>query len=117
MFRNTRLRMAQLMQEEGKYKRALEFYLEVCYIDLNGPQNHEGFTPELLKDYPNFDPKESFLASGVLYETSSLIKELSLTESEAKTMFFEHNGRAVSGFRLPVSLDQAWTKLGPELTF
>jgi uncharacterized Zn finger protein (UPF0148 family)/ribosomal protein L40E len=53
MFRNTRLRMAQMMQEEGKYKRALEFYLEVCYIDLNGPRNNEGLSPELLKEFPN----------------------------------------------------------------
>jgi len=36
-FRNTRLGMAQLLQEEGKHKRvALQFYLEVCCIDLNG---------------------------------------------------------------------------------
>jgi hypothetical protein len=48
---------------------------------------------------------------------ASLIKELSLTESEVKTIFFEHNGKAVSGFRLPLSLDQTWMKLKPELSF
>lgn len=109
--------MAQQMQEEGKLKRALEFYLEVCYIDLNGPRNNEGLPPEMLKEFPNFDPSESILAPGILYDTSSLIKKLSLTENEVKTIFFEHNGRAVSGLRLPLSLEEAWTKLSPEFTF
>jgi ribosomal protein L40E len=62
LFRNTRLRMAQQMKEEKKYKRALEFYLEVCYIDLNGPRNNQGLGPEMLKEFPNFDPREAFLA-------------------------------------------------------
>jgi len=117
MFRNTRLSMAQQLEEEGKYKRALEFYLEVCYIDLNGPQNNEGSSPEMLKEFPNFDLRDGDLTPGIINLTNYLIKELSLTESEAKTIFFEHNGRAVSGLRLPLSLDQAWTKLYPEFTF
>ena len=117
VFRNARLSMAQQMQEEGKLKRALEFYLEVCYIDLNGPRNNEGLPREMLKEFPNFDPSESILAPGILYVTSSLIKKLSLTENEVKTIFFEHNGRAVSGLRLPLALEEAWTKLCPEFTF
>lgn len=116
-FRNTRLDMAQQLQEEGKHKRALEFYLEVCYIDLNGPRNNEGLSPEMLKEFPNFDPRDADLAPGVLWETNSLIKELTLTESEVKTIFSEHNKKSVSGLRLPVSIDQGWTKLRMELTF
>jgi hypothetical protein len=116
-FRNARLSMAQQMQEEGKLKRALEFYLEVCYIDLNGPQNNEGFPPAMRKDYPNFNPREAFLAPGVLSEINSLIEELKLAESEVKTIFFEYNQKAVSGLRLPVSMDQAWASLSAQLTF
>jgi uncharacterized Zn finger protein (UPF0148 family) len=117
IFRNTRFDMAQQLQEEGKYQRALEFYLEVNYVDLNGPQNNEGLPPEMRKEYPNFDPRDAFLAPGVLWETNSLIKELSLTESEVKTIFSEHNEKFVSGLRLPISIDQAWRKLRTELTF
>ena len=71
----------------------------------------------MLKEFPNFDPRESFLAPGVLSEINSLIKELKLAESEVKTSFFEHNRKFVSGLRLPVSMDQAWASLSAELTF
>jgi DNA-directed RNA polymerase subunit RPC12/RpoP/phage FluMu protein Com len=117
MWRNTRLDMAFLLKEEGKVRAALETFLEVCYVDLNGPQNNAALRAELGKKFPRFDPSDSLKAPGIIFETAALIKQLALTKNDVKTIFFEHNKKYVSGLRLPLSLDEAWLKLYPELSY
>ena len=122
LWRNTRLDIASLLDEEGKkdenkLREALATYLEVCYIDLNGPRNSTKLGRELDKRYKNFEPLESFLAIGIVRMANLIIEPLSLTRSEVKILFQEHNKRYLSGLNLPLSIDQAWNQLEPDLVF
>lgn len=42
LYRNTRFAMAEFFKRRLKLKEALAFYFEVCYLDLNGPNNTGG---------------------------------------------------------------------------
>jgi DNA-directed RNA polymerase subunit RPC12/RpoP len=49
LFRNAKFQMAEILRKESRLEQALATYLEVCYIDLNGPSNMSGVTD------PNFE--------------------------------------------------------------
>ncbi len=117
LYRNTRFQMAEILRGEMKLKDALRTYLEVCYLDLNGVRNVGGMNdPELLKEFPPFDPKESaFLAPGVIDLIKRIVLKLKLNKDEIKQIFLEHNLRSEKSLRLPVSVEQAWLSMDKEL--
>ena len=122
LFRNTRHELALLLDEEGKtdeqkLKEALAIYLELCYIDLNGPRNSTKLGRELDKNYQNFEPQEGDLAIGIVAPANHIIARLAVTKNEVKTLFQEHNSRHLSGLNLPLSIDDAWKELEPDLVF
>ena len=58
LFRNTKVAMAEIFRKENRLSAALGGYLEVCYLDLNGPSNTGGVDDaELLREYPPWNPK------------------------------------------------------------
>ena len=117
LYRNTRFQMAEILRGEMKLKDALRTYLEVCYLDLNGVRNVGGMNdPELLKEFPPFDPKESaFLAPGVIDLIKRIVLKLNSSKDEVKQIFIEHNSRSEKSLRLPISTEQAWSSLEKEL--
>lgn len=117
LYRNTRFQMAEILRKETKLKDALRAYLEVCYLDLNGPSNIGGMNnPELLKEFPPFDPKESaFLAPGVIALIKKIMLESNLNKDKIKQIFIEHNSRLEKSLRLPLSTEKAWQSLGKEI--
>lgn len=117
LYRNTRFQMAEILRGEMKLKDALRTYLEVCYLDLNGVRNVGGMNdPEILKEFPPFDPKESaFLAPGVIDLIKRIVLKLKLDKDEVKRIFVEHNSRSEKSLRLPLSVDEAWTSLDKEI--
>ncbi|HDH28098.1 MAG TPA: hypothetical protein ENH13_03090 [Euryarchaeota archaeon] len=117
LYRNTRFEMAEILRKEIKLKNALQTYLEVCYLDLNGPNNRGGMNdPELLKEFPPFDPKNSaFLAPGVVDRVKRIIEKLKLGRDEVKQMFVEHNSRIEKSLKLPLSPETCWTSIDKEL--
>ena len=122
LWRNTRLDIASLLDEEGKkdenkLREALATYLEVCYIDLNGPQNSTKLLQELGEGSNSFEPREGDLAIGLVRMANFIIEQLSLSRSEVKVLFQEHNKRYLSGLKLPLSIDKAWNQLEPDLVF
>lgn len=117
LYRNTRFRMVEILRGEMKLKDALRIYLEVCYLDLNGVRNVGGMNdPEILKEFPPFDPKESaFLVPGVVDLIKRIVLKLNLSKEEVKQIFIEHNSRSEKSLRLPLSTEQAWSSLDKEL--
>lgn len=117
LYRNARRQMAGILRREMKLKDALRTYLEVCYLDLNGPSNTGGITyPELLKEFPPFDPKErAFLAPGVIDLIKRIVLKLNLNKNEIEQIFIEHNSRIGQSLKLPLSPEQAWPSLDKEL--
>jgi len=103
-YRNNEFNRAILLKDEGKLEYALSFFLEVCYLDLNGSNN-----------MGEFNTKISFLASGVIWEINDLIFKLKLSNSEVKELFFKTNKERKPFKNMPVSIKEAWGKLIKEL--
>lgn len=117
LYRNARFQMAEILRGEMKLKDALRTYLEVCYLDLSGPNNTGGMNdPELLKEFPPFNPKDfSFLAPGVIDLIKRIVLKLKLNKDEIKQIFVEHNSRIEKSLRLPISAEKLWQSLEKEI--
>jgi len=118
LFRNTILQKGDIFKASGDSQKALITYLELCYIDMNGPNNSgcARNNPELLREYPPFDPYNSvnsFLAPGILEYIAQINKELNLTKDQIKEIFLSHNLKVEKSKQLPLSVENAWIKLEP----
>jgi hypothetical protein len=107
LYRNTRFQMAELLRQEVKLKQALQTYLEVCYLDLNGPNNSGGF----------FDPRNgnAFLAPGVIRLVQRTIKKLGTSKEDVRKEFIEYNTRIEKSLQLPVTPVASWDKIESEV--
>jgi len=104
IYRDTKVEMAQQLEGEQKLKQALGTYLEVCYLDVNGPCNR-GAKP--------FDPSQAVIAPGIARKVRELSRGLGLQPDEVKRLFAEaaeiyHNG-------LPVDSAKAWGQVHLDL--
>ena len=120
-FRDARLNMAVLLEEEVELdeellRRALATHLEVCYLDLNEPQNSTIRERELTNRTP-FAPSESALEPNIVDLTNAYIKRLGLTRAETEALFYRHNSKHLSRLNLPLSLDEGWNILRSHLIF
>lgn len=116
LYRNVKFQMAETLRREMKFKDALRTYFEVCYLDLNGGRNVGGMNnPEILKEFPAFDLKTAFLASGVIDLVKRIMLKLNLNRDEIKQIFIEHTSRSEKSLRLPLSVDDAWILLDKKL--
>jgi hypothetical protein len=112
LYRNTRLSMGSVLEHDSKIKPALHIYLEVCYIDINGPRNLGGLRdPQLLKEFPPFSFEESFLAPALVTKIVELSTMLHLNNQEIRTIFLEAAQKLFSNLKLPVAPTQAWKQL------
>lgn len=119
--RSARLSMALLMEEEVEQddellRKTLATHLDLCYIDLNGPQNSTTRERELTNEAP-FDPSHGVLIPSIVNITLDYIERLELTRDETKSLFHKHISRHLSGLNPPLSLDDGWNKLEPNLIF
>ena len=115
LYRNTRFEMADLLEQEGRLKNALTTYLEVCYLDVNGPQNLGGMSDSTLGEYPAFHPEGARLAPALVRSVSAIAEKLELDLAEAEGRFLQVADRAHQQLRTPVSPREAWKKLEAEL--
>lgn len=113
LYRNTRLHMANIVHREGRLQQALQTYLEVCYLDLNGPCNVGGLQeyPDILREYPPFRPEEALLAPGVLAWVREVSQSMDLDDHGLKSEYLEVANRVHAALHLPVSPDEAWPSL------
>lgn len=116
LFRNVRMDMGDLLKQEEKPQKSLRFYLEVCYLDINGVTNTTT-NPQLLKEFPPFRPKDfGFLAPGILSYIELLSEDLNIGLEELKILFIEHNNRSYNDNQLvPIKPEKAWITLENEL--
>ncbi len=111
-YRNTKLEMAQLLRKEKRLEQSLRTYLELCYLDLNGPTNRGSIIdPELFKQFPPFDTKIAFLAPGIISEIKIILKKTGLATERAKEVFFEIANVNHKALKLPVLPSDAWTRI------
>jgi hypothetical protein len=116
LYRNARCSMAKILLKELKYEQAITFFLEVCYLDLNGPNNCGGEQDRQIRnEYPPFNPKEGTLAPGVLGYIDAIVDKSNgqLTLSEER--FIQVATLVCNSLRLPLPPDKAWKKLKREI--
>lgn len=121
LFRSARLSMALLLEEEVEtdeelLRKTLATHLELCYIDLNGPQSSTTRERELNNE-ASFDPSHGVLVPSIVNITNVYIERLDLTRAEIKSLFYKHTGRPLSGLNMPLSVDDGWNELEPNLIF
>ncbi|MFD0619681.1 hypothetical protein ACFQZR_19620 [Paenibacillus sp. GCM10027629] len=114
LYRNTTLRMAEHLYKLKKYELSLRSYLNVLYLDLNGP-NNAGFMngkPDL--DARAFDPREpnTFIAPGII-KRIVLLKEkrVPINEEEVKKLFIEEASQVYASIKTPLTPEKAWQSL------
>jgi hypothetical protein len=118
LYRNDRFQIAEFQRAAGKVTTALSILLEVCYLDLNGPNNCGGFKqdPELLKEYPPFRPNPNGLAPGIVERISRITRALELDEQRLKAQFTEQAEIVQRQLSTPLDPTMAWNQLVPSIT-
>jgi hypothetical protein len=122
LFRNTILFKGSIFKVSGDLQNALITYLELCYIDSNGPNNSGSIkgNPELLQVYPPFNPERStmiFPVPTIIEYIKQISKDLNLSKEEIHHIFFEHNLKIEKFRKLPLSVQDSWERLEPNLIF
>ena len=117
LFRNTKFSMGEMLRQESKAKQALSLYFEVCYLDLNGPNNMGGITDkELVKEFPAWNPKgDGMLAPGIIDRILKIINKLELDRVKSHELFISNANKLHKNLKLPVLPQTAWNKLVKEL--
>lgn len=109
LYRNTRNKMAEQLERENNISQALDTYIEVSYIDSNGPRNMGGVNDSyILNKYPPFDPSRGSQAPGIVYNINILSKKLSITESNLQLKYFAISKSIKSELNLHITPEDAW---------
>lgn len=118
LYGNTRLAMGQILKKANKLDEALSVFLELCYLDLNGPNNcpTSNGKPDrtFLKEFPLFDPSRGMCPPGILSLIEQLRDALKVSESELQKRFLEAS-TSLQALKLPVSPGKAWKELAEAL--
>ncbi len=119
-YRDTRLRMAHFLQQKGHPAQALELFLDVWYLDLNGPRDvhsatRRGRSASLLNEDPLFEPGRAPVPAGLKREVRRLVTSLSLRVETVQTIFLHVTGVTHRTHAPPLLPTQAWLIVGPEL--
>ena len=111
LFRNAKFEMAEILRKEGKQTDALGLYLEVCYLDLNGPNNTNGITDlELLGEYPPWNPNAptADLAPGILDRAFRTMEKAEMDRASVEELYIKRASMLHDSFCLPLMPAAAW---------
>ena len=89
LYRNAKHEMAKILEKEERIKESLIIYLEVFFLDINGAMNRGNLSPELAAKYPPLDPKQSFVAPGIINTIIDFSKKQNLDSKEIESLFIE----------------------------
>jgi hypothetical protein len=117
-YRNTRLSMAIILEKYENPAEALKYYLEVCYLDLNGPQNTSGIEGQKLRTslkVQDFMIEDGFLAPAIIAKIIEIILGLKFDEDKVCQVFLQVAERSRKNLKLPVLPETAWRKVSDEI--
>jgi len=115
LYRNAKLSIGTILKKEGKLEEALNLYLQVCYIDLNGPNNCCTHDPELLAEFPPFDLDDAFLAPGVVSYIDDIMHKMELNFKIVKARFVFESENLRNNLGLKADIEEAWEQIKSEL--
>ncbi len=111
--------MTEILQRERRFWDALAQYLEVCYPDLNGPNNIGGIADsELLQQFLPWNPKDTRakLAPAVIDRVMQLIEQTGLSVATLEDIYQKSAIPLHTSLRLPLSPTIAWKRIRKTLT-
>lgn len=109
LFRNSIMGLADLKYREKQFDVALRLYIQVCFIDLNGPRNIGGFEDD--KRIKGFVKKEAFQAPAILNRVGLSATKLGLELDQVKLVFMECASEIQKELNLDYNLEIAWKKI------
>lgn len=115
LYRNAKSRTADYLERLKDYRRALILNLEVCYIDLNGPENCGGWSSSMLKEYPVFSLRFTELAPGIIQRIKTIMEIQNVSLDEVKEIFLHYSEAYYRDTKTPVPPLVAWASLEKEL--
>lgn len=112
MFRNALYDLANALDTKGHYLQALKAYLQLYYVDYNGPGNIGSGADSVRKLYA-WRPSDS----GVLPPSDAVrsIVELNLGESEVKRLFISEAAAIKERLGTPLAPEEVWSKFSRRL--
>ena len=115
-YTNTRLQMGDILRKKSKDTQAISTYLEVCFLDLNGPNNTSRTT---MKECPPWEPNacNSEVAPAVITYIVRLMKKMDIDESQVKELFETRASMVKENLQLPLSVSKAWLIIIKEIRF
>jgi hypothetical protein len=123
LYRNTTLRMAEHLYRLKKYELSLRIYIEVLYIDVNGPNNagkiNGRYEFEVRENFKPFNPKDR----GSAFVAPAIVKRVNLIRTskhpmdneQVKELFMHQCEQVYSSLELPLTPEEAWKKLKNEI--
>jgi len=111
LYRNAKLEIARILRKEERLRDALETYLEVCYLDVNGFSNTGGPNGPLLEKSPPSDLTRGLIAPGVISQAQELSSRLDLETDNVKSLFFKTAEIMHDSLRLPITPAEAWEQI------
>ena len=110
--RNMYLSMADFLTRRWKLAEALQQYLFVCALDINGAQYRGGVSRETLREFSLFDPRLAFLAPVIVNQVRMIGRKLEMATEDIQARLLAFASE--SGF--PVSPQKAWLAMASALS-
>jgi len=117
LYRNARFSIGEVLRAQGSFEAALRLFLEVCYIDLSGPQNVAGI-PDSFRTggrFPDFDERSALVAPGVADRCRKLGVKLGLDSDGMRETFLSVAAEVDRHLTLPVEASVSWDRLKGDL--
>jgi hypothetical protein len=108
--------MADDLRNNRRALSSLITYLEVSYLDSNGPSNLEArVDPESLRRSPPFDPSIALQSPRVVGEIFMNAKDLEMSNTDLKTRYLKVAATLQKHLKTPVEPEAGWKELEVEL--
>jgi hypothetical protein len=101
LYTNDRLDLATERRKEGKTKQALDGFLDVIYLDINGPEN-SGM---------GWNPSSAMIAPAVVEWAWKAAQECEIDQNGVEALFLKLAVKRHESLRLPVSPAEALPEL------
>lgn len=116
LYRNARFEMAEIRRRQGRHKEAVDVYLEVWYLDLNGPHDCWGVIgARRVYESSPFQPNDGMTTPVVARWVNRLGIRMDVEKAYIERLFGEIALKAYRTLNLPVTPREAWAVIQREL--